>query len=156
MKRDLLAGRGKVRKLTFFVHDFMDAGRLEQERIDACVFIVATSQGPVSMCRHNAVRDAELLRSLPMRIGFWNPLTGAIEHEPPPRLVVEHSRKTARGRVRARLTACPDAAPVPQCKPAQQRQRGKQQPCQDRHVEHVLAQDGEQDRERQDAEAGRP
>jgi hypothetical protein len=103
MKGDLLAGGGRVRKLTFFVHNFMDAGRLEQERIDACVFAVATSEGPVSMCRHNAVRDAELLKPLPLPVGFWNPLTGALEQRPPPRLIVEHSTKTAKGRVRKQI-----------------------------------------------------
>ncbi len=103
MGRDLLAARGRVRKLTFFVHNFMDAGALEQERIDACVFAVATSDGPVSMCRHNAARDAELLKPLALRVGFWNPLTGALEERPPPRLVVRHSAKTAKGRVRQRL-----------------------------------------------------
>jgi hypothetical protein len=103
MRRDLLAARGRLRKLTFFVHNFMDARHLEQERINACVFVAATNQGPVSMCRHNAVRDAELLQPLPMRIGFWNPLSGALEARPPARLVVRHSRKTARGRVRAQL-----------------------------------------------------
>jgi len=63
---------------------------------------VATSEGPVSMCRHNAVRDAELLKPLPMSIGFWNPLTGALEPRPP-RLLVQHSAKTAKGRVRERI-----------------------------------------------------
>jgi len=101
MKRDLLAARGRVRKLTFFVHNFMDAAHLEEERIRACVFAVATSTGPVSMCQLNAVRDAELLKAVPMPIGFWNPLTGALEARPPAKLVVRHSRRTARGRVRA-------------------------------------------------------
>ena len=103
MKRDLAAGGGKVRKLTFFIHNFMDARQLEQERIDACVFTVATSDGPISMCRYNAERDAELLKPLPMRIGFWNPLTGALDERLPARLVVRHSTKTAKGRVRERL-----------------------------------------------------
>ncbi|HEY3073635.1 MAG TPA: radical SAM protein [Burkholderiales bacterium] len=103
MRRDLLAAGGRVRKLTFFVHNFMDAGRLEQERIDACAFAVATSDGPVSMCQHNAARDAELLKPLPMRVGFWNPLTGTLGARPPSRLVVQHSAKTAKGRVRERI-----------------------------------------------------
>jgi hypothetical protein len=103
MKRDLLAARGRLHKLTFFIHNFMDAGHLEPERIDACVFAVATSAGPVSMCQYNAVRDAELLKPLPMRLGFWNPLTGALEERPPPRRIVRHSLKTAKGRVRERL-----------------------------------------------------
>lgn len=101
MKRDLLAGRGRIRKLTFFVHNFMDAGRLEQERIDACVLAVATPEGPVSMCRYNAERDARILRPLSTPIGFWNPLTGELQAHPPAELTVRHSRKTARGRAAA-------------------------------------------------------
>jgi organic radical activating enzyme len=107
MKSNLLAGHGRVRKITFFIHNFMDACNLEQERLDACAFAAATTEGPVSMCLHNARRDNELLKPLPMqrgaRIGFWNPLTGAIQDHAPSRLVVQHSRKTARGRVRERL-----------------------------------------------------
>ena len=103
MGRDLVAARGRLSKLTFFIHNFMDAGQLEPERVDACMFAVATSEGPVSMCRHNAVRDAELLKPLPTRIGFWNPLTGALNERPPLRLVVRHSAKTAKGRIRQQL-----------------------------------------------------
>lgn len=124
MRHDLLAARGRVRKLSFFVHNFMDACELEQERLDACVFAAATSEGPVSMCLHNARRDSELLKPLAVprgaRIGFWNPLTGAIEDRPPLRLAVQLSRKTARGRARARLCSFPGAAPIPQADPAQQ------------------------------------
>jgi hypothetical protein len=56
-KADLLRARGRVDKLSFFVHDFMDACRLERERIDACVFTAATNAGPISMCLHNVKRD---------------------------------------------------------------------------------------------------
>ena len=80
----------------------MDAARLEPERIDACAFMAQTSAGPVSMCAHNAERDAELLKPVPMRIGFWNPLTGALEARPSAPLAVRHSRRTARGRARER------------------------------------------------------
>lgn len=106
MRSDLLAARGKIHKLSFFIHNFMDAYNLEPQRIDACVFVAQTSEGPVSMCLHNARRDRELLKPLPAqrgaRIGFWNPLTGEIGERPPERLAVRHSRKTARGR--AKLT----------------------------------------------------
>jgi hypothetical protein len=59
-KGDLLRGGGPVRKLTFFIHNFMDARHLEGERIESCVFMAATPVGPMSMCAYNARRD-ELL-----------------------------------------------------------------------------------------------
>lgn len=128
MRRDLVAARGRVRKLTFFVHNFMDAGRLDQERIDACVLAVATDEGPVPMCGYNAERDRRLLRPLPMRIGFWNPLTGRLEARPPAGLTVHHSLKTARGRVRKRLTSLARAAQVPSREPGQNRGRDNDEP----------------------------
>jgi 7,8-dihydro-6-hydroxymethylpterin dimethyltransferase len=82
MRRDLIAARGRVHKLTFFVQNFMDAGSLDPERIDACSFMVMTANGPVSMCAHNARRDEFLLK--PLRIGteegtaIWNPLSGRL------------------------------------------------------------------------------
>ena len=62
--KDLVKGRGKVNQLTFFVQNFMDANELIQERVDACSFMVMTSDGPVSMCEHNASRDEYILKPL--------------------------------------------------------------------------------------------
>jgi len=64
MWRDLLKARGKVEKMTFFVQNFMDAKQLQQDRIDACSFMVMTAEGPVSMCQHNANRDDYILKPL--------------------------------------------------------------------------------------------
>jgi hypothetical protein len=81
-KIDLFRARGRIHKLSFFIHDFMDACRLEKDRIDACVFAAATASGPISMCLHNAKRDAFILA--PLRMGdaignrVWNPLTGKL------------------------------------------------------------------------------
>jgi 7,8-dihydro-6-hydroxymethylpterin dimethyltransferase len=55
------------RKLSFFVHNFMDAAHLDQARIDACSFQVMTHAGPVSMCAHNARRDEYILQPLTIR-----------------------------------------------------------------------------------------
>lgn len=81
---DVAASRGRVHKLSFFIHNFMDACSLEKERIDACSFMVATQAGPISMCLHNAKRDEFILAPLRLamseRGGLWNPLTGAV-HE---------------------------------------------------------------------------
>jgi uncharacterized radical SAM superfamily Fe-S cluster-containing enzyme len=73
-RRDLVASRGRVHKLTFFIHNFMDACQLDEERIDACVFMAITQDGPVSMCRYNAQRDDYLLRPLKTSTGVWQPL----------------------------------------------------------------------------------
>ena len=107
MKAGLWHARGKVNKLTFFVHNFMDAHHLEGDRIDACAFMVATHDGPMSMCLHNAQRDHYVLKALPMRIGgvqkYWNPLTGRLETREAKIIGVQHTRKTARGRVKQAL-----------------------------------------------------
>ena len=91
---DLFAARGRVNKLSFFIHNFMDACALEKQRIDACRFMVATQAGPISMCLHNAKRDEFILA--PLRIGdpsherIWNPLTGEAtsEREPSARVAI--------------------------------------------------------------------
>ncbi len=41
----------------------MDASSLERDRVHACVFMVATAEGPMSMCLHNARRDRYILPS---------------------------------------------------------------------------------------------
>ncbi len=64
MKRDIFLGKGKLYKLSFFVQNFMDAKALEQDRIEACSFMVMTAQGPVSMCKHNAHRDDYILQPI--------------------------------------------------------------------------------------------
>ena len=79
-RADLWAARGRVGKLTFFTHNFMDACALEADRIDACVFMAITQDGPMSMCAFNARRDDFLLRPLPrpgLAEGDWQPLRPA-------------------------------------------------------------------------------
>ncbi len=80
MRKDLLASRGKVHKLSFFMQNFMDAQNLDEERVHACSFMVMTSEGPVSMCAHNAKRDDYILKPIALHKGaqklMWDPLTG--------------------------------------------------------------------------------
>jgi hypothetical protein len=110
MRKDLLASRGTVNKLSFFIHNFMDACDLDEGRIDACAFMVATADGPVSMCLHNAQRDRHVLKPVEVRGGsvirFWHPLTGDLHAHRPMIEPAALTRKTARGRTRLRLTAC--------------------------------------------------
>ena len=82
MKWDLIKSRGKVHKLSFFVQNFMDAEALEQDRIDACSFMVMTAEGPVSMCYHNAHRDEYILQPLRFvnangEVDQYNPIPNA-------------------------------------------------------------------------------
>ena len=83
MKGDVLKAK-KVRKLSFFAQNFMDASSLEVDRIHACSFMVMTPQGPISMCMHNAKRDDYILQPLKLKNQeVWQPLTGKTEgHEP--------------------------------------------------------------------------
>lgn len=82
MRADLLRSRGRVHSLSFVLHNFMDAKRLEPDRISACVFKVMTAEGPLSMCMHNAKRDTYILQ--PIRIfrrggdRLWHPLSAAV------------------------------------------------------------------------------
>ena len=74
LRADLFAARGRVHKLTFFTHNFMDACQLDADRVDACVFMAMTQDGPLSMCAYNAQRDNYLLRPLQTSQGLWQPL----------------------------------------------------------------------------------
>lgn len=77
---DLLAARGRVHKLTFFIHNFMDATALEKDRIDACSFMAMTQSGPISMCMMNAKRDQFILAPLRLQgvdgVRLWDPRGG--------------------------------------------------------------------------------
>jgi len=74
--------RERVGKITFFIHNFMDAKELDPERIRNCSFMVMTDDGPVSMCEHNSRRDDYILRpiTLPTVSGpaVWSPLDGTL------------------------------------------------------------------------------
>lgn len=110
-RRDLLAARGRVGKLTFFVHNFMDAAELDRQRCEACSFMVMTPEGPLSMCVHNAKRDDYLLVPAKVtrdaRILFFNPVTGTLDGEMPTRIRAALDRKNARGRAKAQLETAP-------------------------------------------------
>jgi 7,8-dihydro-6-hydroxymethylpterin dimethyltransferase len=96
MRRDLVRGRGRVHKVSFLIHNFMDACALERERIEACIFMAMTAQGPVSMCLHNARRDSFILEPLEVEAGgarrLWEPLTGFADAPAKPRKVIAKGR----------------------------------------------------------------
>ena len=109
MRAGLVRSRGRVNKLSLFVHNFMDAERLERDRCESCVFMVASAQGPVSMCVHNAKRDALILQPVRRETAagpaFWDPLTGetgTAPPTPPPADPSVHPLKRLKGRTRKR------------------------------------------------------
>ena len=64
-----------VRKISFFTHNFMDACDLDAERIDACVFMAATVDGPMAMCAYNDEPDNFLFKPIRLASGeTWQPL----------------------------------------------------------------------------------
>lgn len=123
LKWDLIQARGRVYKFGYFIHNFMDAEHLECDRIDACAFMVATQDGPISMCLHNAKRDHYLLQPIALKAGddvikYFNPATGRIEDEKPEKIEIQLTRKNARGKAKplieaARQPAVPAAAATP-------------------------------------------
>ncbi len=71
----LLRSRGKISKLTFYIHNFMDARTLSRDRCEACVFMTMTRDGPISMCVHNAKRDTFITQTVKDQHGrTWTPL----------------------------------------------------------------------------------
>lgn len=125
-RHDLWASRGRINKLSFVIHNFMDACKLERERLQGCVFMVATVDGPMSMCMHNAKRDDYVLRPLKLNtaggLKIWDPLSGVSvagdlrEVPPSERDVRTYPLKYLKGRSRAAVlerkgTARQDAPP---------------------------------------------
>jgi 7,8-dihydro-6-hydroxymethylpterin dimethyltransferase len=103
----LFAARGRVSKLSFHIHNFQAADALDRTRCEACSFHVMTPEGPLSMCVHNAKRDAYLL--VPAKVSggqavkFWNPATGALGGHMPEAIAVSLNRKNARGKAKQRV-----------------------------------------------------
>jgi len=84
--RDFVAARGRVNRISFFLHNFMDACHLEPDRIKACSFYTVTRDGPVSMCLANAKRDSYILQPVRMpgadgTTRLWDPLTGQLKDD---------------------------------------------------------------------------
>jgi len=75
LKSGLIRGH-RPHRISFFIHNFMDAKKLERGRCESCVFMVATANGPLSMCVHNAKRDQMISQPVPEKKGQqgWNPL----------------------------------------------------------------------------------
>ncbi len=100
--RERSASMPAVQKISFFVHNFMDACELDSERIDACVFMAATVDGPMSMCAYNAERDRFLLKPIQRADGsVWQPVAAAANRNGEVRLPVKWLKGKSRASVNA-------------------------------------------------------
>lgn len=104
LRRGLVRSRGRAHRLGLLIHDFMDAQRLERGRCESCVFMVATRDGPLSMCVHNARRDAHVFAASPLTgepgDSWWEPASGRAQRAEPPLLVPAVAPKRRKGRLR--------------------------------------------------------
>lgn len=101
LRRGLIRSGGRLNKLTLFIHNFMDAQRLERARCESCVFMTASAAGPISMCVYNARRDTEILKPIvDGNSGNWHPLSGKTAPGADPGMP-ELARKHLKGRLKA-------------------------------------------------------
>ena len=64
--------------MSITIHNVMDPAVLDRERCEACIFKVATEDGPLSMCVHNARRDEHLFTAAKVKDGWWSAATGEV------------------------------------------------------------------------------
>jgi len=109
LRGGLRKSRGKVHRMSILVHNFMDAKKLDRERCESCVFMVATENGPLSMCVHNAERDAHIFT--PSKVEtlhgprWWDAENGFADALPQPANLPDSTAlplKRLKGRLRAK------------------------------------------------------
>lgn len=107
LRRGLLASRGRLHKLSFHIHSFMDADRLERARCESCVFMAMTRDGPISMCIHNAKRDVFILQPVIVESEHGTALWGPLTVDGRPTMAVPdprgHTLKRLKGRTRRQV-----------------------------------------------------
>jgi len=109
LRRGLTASRGRIHRMAFHVHDFMDAEELVRDRCECCVFMVATDEGPMSMCAHNAQRDEYVFGpaaiDAPDGVRYWSAASGRTTARAERAPIPEVPRKLLKGRRRARAVS---------------------------------------------------
>ncbi|MGR3344393.1 MAG: radical SAM protein [Paracoccaceae bacterium] len=109
LRGGLWSSKGKVHRMAVMIHSFMDAEQLERDRCETCVFMVATNDGPLSMCVHNARRDHHIFA--PVKISakngdsWWDAATGKKTSAPGQHSFGEIPFKLLKGRMRAEALA---------------------------------------------------
>lgn len=69
-------------KLTYYIHNFMDAQNLDKARCESCIFMTMTRDGPIAMCVHNARRDDFILAEVETEEGIFQPLIDKAPAQP--------------------------------------------------------------------------
>ncbi|MEO1089424.1 MAG: radical SAM protein [Pseudomonadota bacterium] len=104
LRRGLVTDCGRVHRLSLLVHDFMDASALQRDRCECCVFKVATRDGPLSMCVHNAQRDRHVFAPTPVATEagqrWWDAGSGTMRAEPGTVAIAALPAKRRKGRAR--------------------------------------------------------
>ncbi len=105
LRAGLWQSRGRVSRLTVLLHDFMPADALEPARCESCVFMVATTGGPVSMCAVNAERDRHVFDPVPVATQdgtrWWSAATGRLEETAEVHEAAPLPAKRLKGRAKA-------------------------------------------------------
>ena len=109
LRGGLWSSKCKVNRMTVMIHSFMDAEQLERDRCETCVFMVATNDGPLSMCVHNARRDHHIFAPVKMAAkngdSWWDAATGKRATAPAQHAFGEIPFKHLKGRMRAEALA---------------------------------------------------
>ena len=109
LRNGIWSSRGRVHRLSIMIHNFMDAKKLEKDRCESCVFMVATEKGPVSMCVHNARRDANIFAPVAIDTkegpAWWSARTGRRTAFPSSEIPNEMPFKKLKGHLRERAKA---------------------------------------------------
>lgn len=103
----------KVNKLSVFIQNFQGADELDADRIHNCSFMVATHEGTISMCLHNARRDEFIMVGVDKLIK--KPAKRGVPREAPAKLPVVLAGPIAPGAAGLPLA---DAAAMPSPSPA--------------------------------------
>ncbi|MEO1491708.1 MAG: radical SAM protein [Pseudomonadota bacterium] len=101
IRSGIVKARGRISRLSVLVHNFMDGDALDLDRCRGCVFMVATADGPLSMCVHNARRDQHLFAPARHGSGWWSAATGETTDTPQHLSPGDTPRKLLKGRLRA-------------------------------------------------------
>ncbi len=109
LRGGLWSSKGKVHRMAVMIHSFMDAEQLERDRCETCIFMVATNDGPLSMCVHNARRDHHIFAPVKTAAmngnSWWDATTGKGASAPAKHSVGAIPFKHLKGRMRAEALA---------------------------------------------------
>lgn len=112
LRRGIFRSGKRPHRMSILIHNFMDASKLDRARCESCVFMVATENGPLSMCVHNAERDQHVFTPALMQTSdgprWWDAESGELAASRPQAELVQEVLipfKRLKGRMRAEASA---------------------------------------------------